>query len=68
MDYPNFGNGWEIAHTDLPTVQIICRDKDFEERLTIHEDWAVHQSLHTVLDVCEQAYVDWLEKRWLSKQ
>lgn len=67
MSYPNLGSGWEIAHADLPVVQIICRDKDFEERLTIHEDWS-GQQLHVVLDVCEQAYLDWIEKRWLSKQ
>ncbi len=63
MNYPNFGTGWEIAHTDLPVVQIICRDENFEEYLTVHENLAVYQTLHTVLDECERAYVDWLEDR-----
>ena len=58
----HIGKGWEVLHVNLPVVEIVCKDGNDIEHMTIFEDCTGY-SLFVVLDDCERAYENWIEKR-----
>jgi|TARA_R100000455_G_C6189117_1_gene64010 hypothetical protein len=60
--YTHLGTNYEFVPVPLPSVHIRCRDKNGKEDVVVFKDCS-EEEIHTVLEICELTYIEWLKNR-----